>query len=70
MESNEQNCWDFMKCDDNSKKDCSVYINKEGKRCWIMTGTKCHGKSQNNIMEKMICCHKCEFYKLRKGVAA
>lgn len=66
----ELNCWEYMKCSDSSKKDCSVFINKEGRRCWLMTGTKCHNTFQNNIMEKMKCCHACDFYKLRKGVAA
>lgn len=68
---NSEDCWGVKKCPETAKIQCPAFINKEGKRCWLVTGTMCcGGVKQDNLFLKMKACHACEFYKLRNGVPA
>ena len=39
--SEPQNCWDFWKCSENIKKNCSAYKTNSGRECWLMAADYC-----------------------------
>jgi hypothetical protein len=57
------NCWDFIKCPQETYKTCPAYPDK-GLDCWKVTGTKCDkGKIETKTaVEKVEYCRKCSFY--------
>jgi hypothetical protein len=58
------NCWDFLKCAEETYKSCPAYPDK-GLDCWKVTGTKCdQGKMEKaSLQEKVVHCRTCDFYK-------
>ena len=38
-----------------------------GRACWVVAGTKCHGKVQGSYTVKISECMKCDFYRLVKS---
>jgi len=56
-------CWNFMRCGENTYENCPAYPNK-GRECWKVTGTKCdHGKIEKaSIAEKIDHCRSCGYY--------
>lgn len=68
-ESQETNCWEYMKCgrDKDATLKCPAYPNF-GRMCWAVAGTFCEGKVQGTFAQKYEDCTKCEFYqKSTKG---
>ena len=57
------NCWDFMKCPEETSAKCPAYPDK-GLDCWKVTGTKCsQGKVEKaTALEKIGHCRTCNFY--------
>jgi len=56
-----QNCWERLKCGQESK--CPAYPNF-GKTCFSIEGTLCNGGKQGKYLEKVNQCRdKCSFYK-------
>lgn len=51
------NCWEIMQC---NEKECPAYGKK---RCWSVTGTRCYGKIQQDVVEKISDCRKCIVYR-------
>ncbi len=51
------NCWEVLSC---NESECPAY---GGKRCWTITGTKCFGKTQGDVFEKINDCRKCIVYR-------
>lgn len=62
-------CWDFKNCPQDRKNDCLAFIQRAGKKCWLVTGTMCGGVEQKDMRAKIAKCRACEFYKIRDGVA-
>ncbi len=58
------NCWEFMKCKPETYQTCPAHPYK-GLDCWKVTGTKCKGGmvETKTLEEKVLICHKCDFYK-------
>lgn len=58
------NCWDFIKCSEDTYTTCPAYPDK-GLDCWKITGTKCaQGKIiKATAFEKIEHCRTCDFYK-------
>ncbi|OGD68441.1 hypothetical protein A3E89_00340 [Candidatus Campbellbacteria bacterium RIFCSPHIGHO2_12_FULL_35_10] len=57
----EKNCWEHGKgC--KVKEDCPAYPNN-GRICFSVTGTLCHGAIQGNYKDKQSVCRACDFYK-------
>lgn len=51
------NCWEVMEC---NERECPAYGRK---RCWNITGTRCYGKIQQGIIQKISDCRKCIVYR-------
>ena len=61
MSTKELNCWEYGKgC--TVKDDCPAYPNN-GRICFSVSGTMCHGEKQGGYDEKKAGCRKCDFYK-------
>ena len=56
------NCWEFQKCKNELKEQCSAYPNN-GKDCWKVTGTLCKGIVQKDLKTKIHQCQICNYYK-------
>ncbi len=58
------NCWEFLKCLENTYKKCPAYPDK-GLDCWKITGTLCDQGKQvmATAAEKIAYCRTCGFYK-------
>ncbi len=57
------NCWEFMKCPEETREACPAYPDK-GLDCWKVTGTRCaKGTIQKaSALEKVGYCRNCAFY--------
>lgn len=53
-------CWVIKKCPAGRKKNCPAWEFQTGKLCWLIGGTKCEGKSQATLKEKIKFCRECE----------
>ena len=51
------NCWEVLKC---NEKDCPA---RGKKRCWMIAGTKCFGRVQDDVFEKIKDCRQCIVYR-------
>lgn len=40
-ESDAENCWEFMKCPEEIKKDCPAFETNSGKECWFVASHYC-----------------------------
>lgn len=52
-------CWEHFGC---GEPGCPVY-GRETTRCWLETGTRCHGEVQQQFSNKMELCLVCEIFK-------
>ena len=52
-------CWELEKC---NKTECPVY-EKEGERCWLVSGTHCRDEIQGMFLNKIEICLKCAVFK-------
>lgn len=52
-------CWELEKC---NKTECPVY-EKEGERCWLVSGTHCRDEIQGMFLNKIEICLKCTVFK-------
>ena len=50
------NCWEVLDC---SEKDCPAYGQK---RCWTISSTRCDGKLQGDVFQKIQDCKNCPVY--------
>lgn len=57
-------CWEFFSC---KEKECPAY-ESEDLRCWLFSGTYCHGKIQVKFLEKMEICVDCEVFKANMDI--
>lgn len=51
------NCWDVLGC---NEKNCPAYGKQ---RCWTISATKCNGKQQGDVFQKIHDCRNCPVYK-------
>jgi hypothetical protein len=61
MES--QNCWEFMKCDEEVKKNCPAFKSKKGRECWFVAGSYKIKPDCPKVMKKYESCLQCEWFK-------
>ena len=52
-------CWQHFRCD---QTQCPAYRSK-AHRCWLVTGTHCHGGIQGQFIEKIEMCLDCQVFK-------
>jgi DNA-binding XRE family transcriptional regulator len=55
-------CWLIMECATEFQKNCPAREFNAGYLCWLINGTICHGKEQNNWQQKMGMCKKCKVF--------
>ncbi len=60
-------CWEFMKCNSETKKNCIAVKNYADDMCWMIAGTMCGGKPQGSFAEKIGECKKCAYFKYMHG---
>jgi len=53
-----QNCWEFMKCKQETRENCDVYRLDAGKECWFLTNVH---KGCNNLKDGD--CFNCPWFK-------
>jgi diguanylate cyclase (GGDEF)-like protein len=51
-------CWEVYQCDN---KTCPAYESHDH-RCWLFSGTFCHGEGQGKFLEKMEVCLACQVF--------
>lgn len=56
------NCWEFMKCENHNQVSCSAFLQKAGRKCWLVAGTLCGGAVQCLTAQKLGSCKVCAFY--------
>lgn len=61
-------CWEYMDCkrDVNNEIKCKAYP-YFGRVCWVVAGTRCHGKIQGTFAQKYQDCQQCRFHKNVNG---
>ncbi|MBW2505918.1 MAG: helix-turn-helix transcriptional regulator [Deltaproteobacteria bacterium] len=52
-------CWTIKKCPPKRRRECPAYEYNAGKFCWLVNGTICECKAQENWKEKMKICREC-----------
>jgi hypothetical protein len=57
-ENKQSNCWDFMDCPENLRRDCWVYRLNFGKQCWNLKEKARREFNWNNTGG----CFNCKFY--------
>ena len=55
-------CWEVFNCEETA---CPGY-RAEGMKCWLISGTHCHGEIRGKFLEKMEICLECDVF--RKNV--
>ena len=53
-------CWVIRKCAAAVRAKCSVYELGAGDLCWLVTGTKCHGRTEKSWEAKVARCRTCD----------
>jgi hypothetical protein len=67
-EYHEVQCWEHMKCGQETDKTCPVVLLEAGRACWNVSQTLCGGTRQGGSTTKLPLCLKCEFFvKLNHG---
>jgi DNA-binding XRE family transcriptional regulator len=57
-----RSCWLIKGCPAETQANCPAREFSAGYMCWLINGTICHGKEQNNWQQKMKICKKCEVF--------
>ena len=55
-------CWETKSCPGEWREHCIAWELRAGHFCWVINGTFCQGRIQNNWVEKMKICRKCEVF--------
>ncbi|MFC1645338.1 hypothetical protein ACFL08_04915 [Patescibacteria group bacterium] len=55
-----ENCWEFNKCSEESKKQCAVHKNDMGKECWLISSLTFNNREEKRSYEK---CFACDWFK-------
>ena len=53
-------CWVIRKCTAAVRAKCSVFKFGAGDLCWLLTGARCHGRTEKSWEAKMARCRSCE----------
>lgn len=56
-------CWVIRKCPLEIKQKCPAWEFQAGHLCWLINGTMCQGKVQENWQKKMKICRQCEVFR-------
>ena len=59
-----QPCWELTDCPSEWRANCFAWEIKAKNFCWLINGTFCKGRAQENWTEKSKLCHECKVYKL------
>ena len=54
---NKTNCWEYFRCEE---QQCPAFKSNT-KECWLISGTRCHDKTQGDFIEKITLCIDCGF---------
>jgi len=60
-------CWEYLKCGHDKNASCPAFVQKAGRKCWLVAGTLCGGKVQGDNAQKIANCKLCDFYKKIKA---
>jgi len=52
-------CWELRECATRLRAACPAYQLKEGRLCWLVTGTLCEGRERSSWEDKMARCEAC-----------
>jgi len=56
------NCWEFMHCARERRRNCPAYTKRLGTMCWLVAGTMCGGRVQGAFAQKYRDCAACHFF--------
>jgi DNA-binding XRE family transcriptional regulator len=56
-------CWEIRDCPTNWRNNCDAWEYQAGHLCWLINGTYCDGKYQENWAKKIVICRQCEIMK-------
>lgn len=54
-----KNCWEFWKCPEELRKECSAYRGSFGRKCWLVS----EFSKKNKTARRDLDCTNCEWYK-------
>lgn len=57
-----ENCWDFWKCCEDSKKTCQAFALESGKECWLVAGSYNKTPSCPKSMNGYKMCTECKWF--------
>lgn len=55
-------CWEVLECPLEWRENCAAWEFNAGNFCWLINGTFCHGRKQENWEKKIELCRECEMY--------
>jgi hypothetical protein len=60
-----RSCWQIRSCPPSTRNNCPAWEFKAGGFCWFISGTICHGKTQESWSRKIKTCRACEVFALQ-----